>query len=234
MEFLVKAFEHADGLWHVYKEGIAKYPAFLDDHAYLIKALLQLQEITSDTNYLLRAKDLMTAAIERFGEDETGYFFFTAGGQEDVVVRKKEIYDGATPSGNAVMAANLQYLGTIFNKPEWQERSTKMLMGLQDVLVRYPGSFGVWAGLLQNRINGFRELAIVGTEHEVRRDEILSWYRPNLILQSSTKSNSSFPLLLNRDVPEGNTLLYLCKEYACLRPTAETQEIRAVLASVTG
>lgn len=234
MKFLVKAFEHADGLWHVYKEGIAKYPAFLDDYAYLIKALLQLQEITSDTSYLLKAKEVMTVAIERFGENETGYFFFTSTAQDDVVIRKKEIYDGATPSGNAVMAVNLQYLSTVFNKPEWLERSIKMLMGLQDVVVRYPGSFGVWAGLLQNLINGFRELAIVGKEYEKRRDEILSWYRPNLILQSSTKSNSSFPLLLNRDVPEGSTLLYLCKEYACLRPTAETQEIRAVLASVTG
>ncbi|HTG55359.1 MAG TPA: hypothetical protein VL943_03765, partial [Niabella sp.] len=93
---------------------------------------------------------------------------------------------------------------------------------------------GVWAGLLQNRINGFWELAIVGEGYELKRDEILSWYRPNLIMQSSTKSNSSFPLLLNRDSPDGSTLLYVCKEYACQRPTAETQEIRAVLASTTG
>jgi uncharacterized protein YyaL (SSP411 family) len=234
MQFLLKAFEHADGLWHVYKNGTAKYPAFLDDYAYLIKALLQLQEITSNSDYLLKAKAFMEAAIDQFGEEETGYFYFTAAGQTDVVVRKKEIYDGAVPSGNAVMAVNLQHLGTIFNKPEWLEQSTKMLLGLQDVMVRYPGSFGVWAGLLQNRINGFRELVIVGEAYETKRDEVLSWYRPNLIVQSSTKSNSSFPLLLNRDSPSGNTLLYLCKEYACLRPTAETQEIRAVLASAIG
>jgi uncharacterized protein YyaL (SSP411 family) len=234
MQFLLKAFQHDEGLRHVYKNGTAKFPAFLDDYAYFIKALLMLQEITSDTSYLLKAKDLMTSAIDLFGEEETGYFFFTADNQADIVLRKKEIYDGATPSGNAVMAVNLQQLGIIFNKPEWVERSTKMLLGLQDVMVRYPGSFGVWAGLLQNRINGFRELAIVGEGHETKRDEVLSWYRPNLIVQTSTKSNSSFPLLLNRDSPSGNTLLYLCKEYACLRPTAETQEIRAVLASVIG
>lgn len=234
MQFLLKAFEHTDGLWHVYKDGTAKYPAFLDDYAYLMKALLQLQEITSDTSYLLKAKDLMTIAIERFGEEETGYFFFTAASQADIVVRKKEIYDGATPSGNAVMAVNLQQLGIIFNKPEWIERSTKMLLGLQDVMVRYPGSFGIWAGLLQNRINGFRELAIIGEGHEAKRDEVLSWYRPNLIMQSSTKSNRSFPLLLNRDSTGGETVFYLCKEYACQRPTPEIQEIRAVLGSVKG
>jgi uncharacterized protein YyaL (SSP411 family) len=234
MNFLLQAFEHSNGLWHVYKEGKAKYPAFLDDYAYFIKALLQLQEITSNADYLFKAKELMATAIERFGEEETGYFFFTAAHQPDIVVRKKEIYDGATPSGNAVMAGNLQQLGLLFNQPEWKERSTKMLLGLQDVMVRYPGSFGVWAGLLQNRINGFWELAIVGEGYELKRDEILSWYRPNLIMQSSTKSNSSFPLLLNRDSPDGSTLLYLCKEYACQRPTAEIQEIRAVLASTTG
>ncbi|MEJ8841161.1 thioredoxin domain-containing protein [Lacibacter sp. H375] len=233
MQFLLKAFEYTGGLWHVYKNGTAKYPAFLDDYAYMIKALLQLQEITSDTSYLLKGKYLMAAAIDQFGEEETGFFFFTAADQPDIVVRKKEIYDGATPSGNAVMAVNLQQLGIIFNRPEWTERSTKMLLGLQDVMVRYPGSFGVWAGLLQNRINGFRELAIVGRDHETKRDEVLGWYRPNLIMQSSTKSNSSFPLLLNRDAPSGETLFYLCKEYACLQPTAETQEIRAVLGSMT-
>lgn len=233
MQFLLSAFRK-DGEWlHVYKNGQAKFPAFLDDYAYFIKALLQLQEITSEPTYLLQAAELMELAIQNFSEDETGFFFFTAQGQADVVVRKKEVYDGAVPSGNAIMAVNLFHLGTLLNRPEWKERSTKMLLGLQDVVVRYPGSFGVWAGLLMNRIHGYRELAIVGPDHRAKRDTVLSWYRPNVILQSSAKSERTFPLLFNRDSPSGDTFFYLCREYACEQPTAETQEIRAVLASVS-
>ena len=206
------------------------------DNEYLlqsIQTLLQLQEITSEPTYLLQAAELMELAIQDFSEDETGFFFFTAAGQADVVVRKKEVYDGAVPSGNAVMAVNLFQLGTLLNRPEWKERSTKMLLGLQDVVVRYPGSFGVWAGFLMNRIHGFRELAIVGPGYQEKRDSVLSWYRPNVILQSSAKSERTFPLLFNRDSPTGGTFFYLCREYACEQPTAETQEIRDVLASVS-
>ena len=235
MQLLLQVFQmEDDGMWHVYKEGVAKYPAFLDDYAFLIQSLIHLQEITADTNYLEKAKELTSYVITHFSEEETGYFFFTKANQADIVVRKKEVYDGAVPSGNAIMAVNLHYLGTIYDQPDWRERSTRMLLGLQDAVLRYPGSFGVWAGLFLNQIKGFQELAIVGKESESKKDEVLSWYQPNLILQSSAEMNSSFPLLLNREPPPGTTFYYLCKGYACLKPTAETQEIREVLASVTG
>ena len=213
---------------------MAKYPAFLDDYAFLIRSLIHLQEITADTGYLEKAKELVAYVVTHFSEEETGYFFFTKANQADIVVRKKEVYDGAVPSGNAIMAVNLHYLGTIYDQSDWRERSTRMLLGLQDAVLRYPGSFGVWAGLFLNQIKGFQELAIVGKESESKKDEVLSWYQPNLILQSSAEMNSSFPLLLNREPPPGTTFYYLCKGYACLQPTAETQEIREVLASVTG
>ncbi|MEJ8817847.1 thioredoxin domain-containing protein [Lacibacter sp. H407] len=234
MQLLLKVFQSSEGMWHVYKEGMAKYPAFLDDYAFLIQSLIHLQEITADTGYLEKAKELVAYVTTHFSEEETGYFFFTKANQADIVVRKKEVYDGAVPSGNSVMAVNLHYLGIVYDQPDWRERSTRMLLGLQDAVLRYPGSFGVWAGLFLNQIKGFQELAIVGKEYESKKDEVLSWYQPNLILQSSAEMNSSFPLLFNREPPPGTTFYYLCKGYACLKPTAETQEIREVLASVTG
>ncbi len=234
MQLLLQVFQMEDGMWHVYKEGVAKYPAFLDDYAFLIQSLIYLQEITADTSYLDKAKEFVSYVITHFSEEETGYFFFTKANQSDIVVRKKEVYDGAVPSGNAVMAVNLYYLGIVYDKSGWRERSARMLLGLQDAVLRYPGSFGVWAGLFLNQIKGFQELAIVGMEYESKKDEVLSWYQPNLILQSSAEMNSSFPLLFNREPTQGTTFYYLCKDYACHKPTAETQEIRGVLASITG
>lgn len=231
MDFLLTTFRKEKGWWHVYKEGVQKFPAFLDDYAYLIKALLQLQEITSDQNYLHIAKELTEYVIEHFSEDETGYFYFTEAGQADIVVRKKEVYDGAVPSGNGIMADNLVQLGILFDIQEWKERSVKMLLGLQDAVVRYPGSFGVWASLLLKKSKGFAELAVVGKDYEACRDEILRLFRPHVILQSSAESNRTFPLLSNRETSDGRTLFYLCREYACLQPTAEMQEIRALLSS---
>ncbi len=231
MDFLLTTFRKEKGLWHVYKEGVKKFPAFLDDYAYLIKALLQLQQITSNQEYLHTAKELAEYVIDHFSESETGYFYFTEEGQADIVVRKKEVYDGAVPSGNSIMADNLAQLGILFDLPEWKERSVKMLLGLQDAVVRYPGSLGVWASLLLKQSKGFTELAVVGNNFEAMRDEIIRLYIPHVILQSSAKSHRTFPLLFDRESSDGCTYFYLCKGYACQRPTAEIQEIRALLSS---
>ncbi|MEI8059985.1 MAG: thioredoxin domain-containing protein, partial [Ferruginibacter sp.] len=80
--------------WHTFKEGIAKYPAFLDDYAYLAQACINLQEITSNVEYLYTAKEITTFVIENFMDESSGYFFFTHKNQQDVIIRKKEIYDG--------------------------------------------------------------------------------------------------------------------------------------------
>ena len=109
---------------HTWKNDLAKYPAFLDDYAFLIQALIQLQEITADTNWLMKAKAITEFVIENFSEAGHRVSFFThRSDQKDVIVRKKEVYDGAVPSGNSVMAYNLYQLVIFFDKKEWKERS---------------------------------------------------------------------------------------------------------------
>ena len=104
--FLESNFRSTDDNWHhTWKAGIAKYPAFLDDYAYLAEAYIQLQEVTGKADYLLSAKKIVDKVILDFSDEETDFFWFTGSEQKDVIVRKKEVYDGAVPSGNAVMAA---------------------------------------------------------------------------------------------------------------------------------
>ena len=123
--------------YHTWKNETAKYPAFLDDYAFLIQALIHLQEITADTKWLIKAKELTEFVIDNFSEEETGFFFYTNAGQKDVIVRKKEVYDGAVPSGNSVMAYNLYQLGILFDKKEWKERS------LEDAVIAWKGDYHV-------------------------------------------------------------------------------------------
>lgn len=217
-----------DGLYHTYKKGVAKYPAFLDDYGYIIQALIQLQEITSNISWLTKAKELTELVKDQFEEASTGYFFFTTIKQTDVIFRKKEIYDGATPSGNAVMAANLIYLSIVFDRPEWMEQAVKNLSSVLQAITRYPGSFGVWAASLFNLTMGINEVAIVGNDFDQFRDELKTSFLPNTILQSAIDENPEFPLLEGKK-KANETLAFLCKNYSCQQPVASVNSLFQLL-----
>src|SRR5687768_15616710 len=236
MQFLLKSFANGNSseFFHTWKNGLAKYPAFLDDYAYLIQALNLLQEITGDTGYLIKANEITLFVIENFSEDESisseatssqpGFFFYTHKNQKDVIVRKKEIYDGAQPSGNAVMAENLYRLSLYLDNPPLKERAHIMLSILGKAITRYPASFGVWAGLLQEIINGTDEIAIVGTNAFLLQKQVLETHIPHKILMCSERQNSQFPLL--SDKKTGNpALIYLCRDYACRKPVTTVKDL---------
>jgi uncharacterized protein YyaL (SSP411 family) len=146
-------------------------PAFLDDYAYLIEAYIQLQEVTGDFTWLSRARELTAWVIEHFSEEDSGYFYYTHTDQDDVIVRKREVYDGATPSGNATMASNLLYLGTVFDLVEWRERAARNTGGLKEMIRSYPGSFGVWATLLNALTYQLFEIVLAGSPSEKKHRE---------------------------------------------------------------
>jgi uncharacterized protein YyaL (SSP411 family) len=232
MEFLLKKF--CDGeegrFFHTYKNGEAKVPAFLDDYANLIYALLNLQEITADTAYLGKVKTLVKWLISHFSEEETGYFYYTNNEQQDVIVRKKELYDGAVPSGNSLMAWNLHYCGVIFDNAEWRERAFKMCSGLREVVQKYPGSFGIWAMAMQALAFGIPEIAVTGGGDTVLK-EILRIFIPFRVLQSSPSEATGFPLLTGKSF-SSSPMIYLCKDYACQTPVNEVPAFQKLLDSM--
>jgi uncharacterized protein YyaL (SSP411 family) len=218
MAFLEQNFRINDGTWyHTFKNGIAKQSAFLDDYAYLIQALIHLQEITGDGTYLLKAQDLTDMLLSHFTESETGFFYFTHDHQKDVIIRKKEVYDGATPSGNGIMALNLLYLSKVFDRKEWDHLARKLSDTLQESTLKYPGSFGIWASLLQLYCFEVLEIAITGREFEKNLPTVMKKYIPNKIIQSGETNFSKFPLLADREtaIP---VAFYICKNFTCLRP----------------
>jgi hypothetical protein len=230
MQFLLTRFAaSAEGeFFHTWKNDKAKYPAFLDDYAFLIQALIHLQEITGDTGWLDKAATLTTHVITHFREEGTPFFFYTTAGQEDVIVRKKELYDGAVPSGNSVMAYNLHQLSILLDKKDWREQSRGMLTQLRQAVTRYPGSFGNWACLLLENVSGTNEIVVTGEKLDFLRSSILREYIPHRVFMASEKPGKSFPLLEGK--PAGGTSsIWLCRNYTCQAPVFSTKELMSLI-----
>lgn len=230
MAFLLSRFGDGEegAFFHTYKNGEARYPAFLDDYAQLIHALIHLQEITADAFYLEKVKNLVKWCIDHFGEEETGYFYFTNNKQDDVIVRKRELYDGAVPSGNSLMAWNLYYSGVVFDHAEWRERSVKMCSGLKEMTKKYPGSFGIWAIVMQTVSKGVPEIAVTGNSYDALLKQLLRIFIPFRVLQSSPVESKDFPLLSGKSY-SASPMIYLCRDYSCQKPVNESFELQKMI-----
>jgi uncharacterized protein YyaL (SSP411 family) len=212
------------GFYHTFKSGKAKYPAFLDDYAYLIKAFIALQEVTGEFSWLERAGELTEYVLSNFSDETNLFFYYTEEGQQDVIVRKKEVYDGATPSGNAVMASNLWYLSVVYNRKEWADRAMRMIFEQSQTVVRYPTSFGIWGGLMLQAVKGVKEIAIVGDDYRAKMRDTGKRYIPFKVLLGAERDRAGVPLLEHRE-QTGKTWIYVCEDYHCIKPVSDIEEI---------
>jgi uncharacterized protein YyaL (SSP411 family) len=217
IQFLEEKLYTADGWKHSYKDGSTHIPAFLDDYSCLIQAYIQLQQVSGDLEYLYKARIITEYVTENFSEEATGFFYFTHKTQKDVIIRKKEVYDGATPSGNAMMALNLCQLSLIFDRTEWKKRAEKMIQSLSNAIIRYPASFALWAAVLQSLINGTREIVITGNGAVNSLNSINFLYLPDALVMASETENNNFPLLKGKFTGKG-LCFYLCSNYVCREP----------------
>ena len=216
-------------LMHTWKNGQAKYPAFLDDYAFFTEACIQLYELTFDASYIQKAYGYCKYVMEHFSDEENNFFYFTGKTQDDVIIRKKEIYDGATPSANAVMAANLLKLSIIFYEAGWQQRVNKMLEIISTAAIKYPVSFGLWGCLLLQRIKGINEMALFGKNGTIAALHILHEnYIPGKLIIVSDNISSGFPFLKDKNANEP-LLIYLCKNHVCLQPIQDVPELNTII-----
>ena len=224
MRFLLSRFYEKETGWkHSYKNGEAKYPAFLDDYSFLVQALLRLQEVTGEADFAHKSHELLKIINESFADRPDSYFFYTHAQQQDILIRKKEMYDGAIPSGNSVMAHNLLHASILLGNSEWKRIAADMTEGLSEVIVKHPGSFANWAMILQELVFGTEEIAIVGTKAEEITKDLMLRFIPNKIVQFSFDGTSEFPLLVGKDGGE-NTRIFLCRGYSCKKPVDSTSE----------
>ena len=226
MKLLLSVFQ-ADGeiAWlHTYKNGQAKYPAFLDDLAYLVQALISLYEPTGDLDYLEQARTIIQYLQTNYIEEEGIFFYFTHAKQNDILVRKKDIYDGAMPSGNALMAWNLHKTAILLGEEKWKQQSLKMLDRVKEGVIKYPNSFGIWANLMLEMVQGTHEILVLGRNAINEGRELLNWYVPNKVIMLSDNIKERYPLMQHKHLND-QTTFYVCRDYTCQLPVFSQNEV---------
>lgn len=208
-------------IWHAFTKGKVKGEGLLDDYAALTEAAIALQEITGNTDYLLIAKQWAEKAIALFASPD-GMFFFTRNGAEDVLFRRKDLPDAATPSGNSTMAGALLYLSIVFDLPQWRNRALKMISNMRSALVKYPATFGNWAFFYISEVTGIVEIVVTTDSFNKLFADVLKIYLPNKVLQSNIGGSKIFPLLEGKSEQR---MIHVCRNYSCLPPFRRAQDL---------
>ena len=228
VKFLLKTFESDNFFYHTYKEGKRQHQAFLDDYAFLIEALLQLFEVTQNTEYLKKADKLTEFVINEFYDENSKLFFFTSANQTDLITRTKDLYDNALPSGNSTMVHNLQQLGILLGKEDYKEMAYAMLQQVKTSIEKYPTSFAKWASAIQNTVYPLHEIAIIGNDAFEKSKLLSQQFIPNRVIMATKVENDDFPLLQGKSIGK-ETLIFVCRGYACQLPVKNIEEVLAIV-----
>ncbi|UOB18815.1 thioredoxin domain-containing protein [Abyssalbus ytuae] len=221
MSFILDNFIDNEGeIYHSYISGKTSISGFADDYAYIAKACISLYEVTFNTAYLSKAKDLTDKAINLFPDEKTGLFYYSH--EENLISGVIKVDDGVIPSPNSVMADNLFKLSHYFDDTSYKERAVKMLLVIRGDMEKYGGSYSNWGQLLLNNLKPFYEIVIVGGGAKEKTLKLYKKYIPNAVFAGSVTDNN-MPLLQNRFV-EGKTYIYVCRNRVCKLPVTEVEK----------
>mgnify|MGYP001141099090 CR=1 FL=1 len=232
MQFILTNFKSNElkgQFLHTYKNGKAKYIAFLDDYANLIEALIYTYQITFNENYLTQANDLIAYVLNNFADDNSPILYYTDVLQTDLVLRKKEFYDNATPSGNASMVHNLFVLGKIFANNSYIERAQDMLKSIETTLTKYPSSFGKWGAALFGFLYPYYEIVVTGKNADQAIKAIQAMTIPNKVLLKA-KKDSTLEIIEGKYSDTDDLLIFVCQNQTCHKPLTSINEFKTMLA----
>ena len=235
-EFVLANLRRDGFLLRTYKDGVAKFNAYLEDYAFLIEGLVTLFETTGEFRWLREAIALTDRMIDEFWDGEGGGFFFTGKSHEDLIVRSKDYFDNATPSGNSVAAAVLLRLAILTNKEQYRQLAEKVLAIIADQARRYPSGFGYALSAVDFLLSSPKEIAIVGkdaSDIQPLLQETWRKYLPNKVVApgfiDDAEARGAIPLLQNRPLLDGRATAYVCQHYVCRQPVNEVQALTVEL-----
>ena len=205
------------------RDGGARHLAYAADHAWLIDCFTRLAELTGHAVWLSRATDTADALIERFGDAEGGGFFTTASDAEQLIVRTKDVFDGATPSANAVAALALARLGSLTGVATYTVHARRVVDLLGDLLTRHPTAFAHTVLTADLLAGGGTEVVITGERADLLAEYRRAW-RPDAVVAWGEPTGS--PLWAGR-APD---LAYVCRDYACRVPADDPATLAGQLA----
>ncbi|MEQ9064089.1 MAG: thioredoxin domain-containing protein [Vicingaceae bacterium] len=209
-------------LYHNYKKGTVSIPGFLEDYAFLIKAYLDLYQVTFDDAWLNRAEALNSIAVSDFWNKDEHMFYFTSSDEKNLVVRKIDVQDNVSPSANSVMALNLFRIGQLRDSEEEIEMARSMLSRVRAAMPSYGSAYSNWAQLQNALTFPYHQIAVVGKDCMERNLEMQRAYFPNSMFLGGKKEND-MPLLENKLV-KGKTFIYVCVNKTCQLPVEDVQK----------
>jgi uncharacterized protein YyaL (SSP411 family) len=239
-DFILTYMVDARGrLYHRYRDGDPAVAGFLDDYAFLAWGLIELYEATFEAIYLRRALDLNTIMLTHFWDEERGGFYFTADDADTVLVRKKEIYDGAVPSGNAVAMLNLLRLARLTAHSELEEKAAHLSRTFSNAVSQSPGAFTQLMIALDFALGPAYEVVIVGKPDAEDTKEMVKTLRkvfaPSkvVLFRRADEATADITHLaeFTKDLSSLNdkTTAYVCRNFLCELPTTEAHRMLALL-----
>ena len=239
-DFILTDMRRTDGrILHRYREGHAAILANVDDYAFLIWGLLELYETIFDVHYLQTALDLNNEMIKHFWDEQDGGFYFTADDAEELIVRQKEIYDGAIPSGNSVAVLNLFRLARITADTDLEDKANKIMLAFSKDVKSVPSGYTQMMVALDFGISPSYEIVIAGNPQAKDTKEMLKSLRkhfiPNkvVLLRPSDQEEPDIIRIARfteyQSSLDGKATAYVCLDYACKMPVTDAEEMLKLL-----
>lgn len=237
-EFIFQKLRDKSGnLLHRYRAGEAGIKANIDDYSFLIAGLIDLYEVTFDTAYLSKAIELNENLINHFRDNKNGGFYFTSDSSEKLLVRQKEIYDGAIPSGNSVELLNLLKLGKITGNTGLEQKANDLVKSFSKAVNNSPVAFSGFLTGLDFALGPSKEIVVVGKNNDSETENMLNFigqeYIPNKILIFKEEDDKAVSEIAgftkDQKMQGGKTTIYVCENYNCKLPVTEIKDLKILL-----
>ena len=233
-EFLWTRVRRDGRLLHGWAKGLAKQDAFLDDHAFLASALLDLYEATGDTLHLGRARELIDVLEARFHDDAAGGYFFAPHDGQSLIVRTKSGTDGSIPSGNGVAGLTLLRLHNLTGDERFRARAEEILRLYHAGATQNPFGYTTWLEALERWSEGATEVIVIGTPDApdtaaLWRAAASRWIPHRTLVRVRPGAIDVPAVARDRPQVDGRATAYVCRHFTCSRPVHTADELAALL-----
>jgi uncharacterized protein YyaL (SSP411 family) len=229
-DFVCNELRDPDGnLLRTYKDGRAHLNAYLEDHAFLLEALLTLYEASFEPEWFERARTLAETLLERFADPERGGFFSTSDDHESLIARRKDIGDHPIPSGNSAAATGLLRLAALSGERRYEQAAEGVFRLFARPAGQHPEAFAYLLRAIDFHLSPTKEVALAGDDLTDLTAVVRSAFRPHLVLAGGPEGCTTPELLANRPAVGGKPTAYVCESFACKQPVTEARDLAALL-----
>jgi uncharacterized protein YyaL (SSP411 family) len=230
IQFVHKNVWRDGRLLAVHKDGRARFAAYLDDHAFLLDALLESLQTRWNSEHLRFAVDIAEVLLEHFEDSESGGFYFTANDAEQLIHRPKSFADESVPSGNGVAAYALQRLGYLLGEPRLLAAAERTLRAAWTLLEKYPIGHASLLIALEEHLTPPQIVIVRGTDAETSawQRELEKVYAPRRLVFAIPHDAGRLPPPLADKKAQAETIAYVCQGMTCSEPLKSIAALIAV------